>query len=299
MAEEPIVETPTVFSSSFPNPGPFELLHRETRDVFPTNHFFDGAKFEIGRGYSQAFQATHKVSLGSSVLPSSYSYQAVYASNKGFLFAEMDSASWNLNARANHHVNDDLLLKASAQMTANGNQYLAEAEYTKNDFSANAKFVNPNILDRAGVFVFSYLQSVTRRLVLGVEAMTVFAPGFRPATTGLTFVSRYADNNCVYTGNFTNTGGVQLSYYQKVSDSISLGAELEAAVEEERRESVFTAGAKFDLRTATIRTQLDSLGRVMTVLEEKLAPGLSLLLAAELDHAKTTSRFGVGLTLQA
>ena len=55
--------------------------------------------------------------------------------------------------------------------------------------------------------------------------------------------------------------------------------------------------AAYEYRPATFRGQVDSTGKVAAYLEHRLNPIMSFLLSGEIDHAKNTSKFGVGFQL--
>ena len=46
-----------------------------------------------------------------------------------------------------------------------------------------------------------------------------------------------------------------------------------------------------------LRGRVESSGGVAAYLEEKLSPGVTLLLSAELDHPKKDYKFGFGMTV--
>ena len=78
---------------------------------------------------------------------------------------------------------------------------------------------------------------------------------------------------------------------------MSAAAEYEAVVNSESRTANVTVGAKYDLRVATLRAQIDTAGRMAAVVEHRLQPNFAVLLSGELDHVSGQSRFGVGLSL--
>jgi len=53
--------------------------------------------------------------------------------------------SFNLNGRFQHAVDEHFTAKGMTQMNANGKAFIAEGEYSKGDFSANLKLINPNV----------------------------------------------------------------------------------------------------------------------------------------------------------
>ncbi|KAK9746149.1 translocase of outer mitochondrial membrane [Basidiobolus ranarum] len=81
-------------SLGLPNPGSYEALQREVKNTFLTNHVFDGARADLTKVLSQNFQVTHSFSLGSMVMPPTYSFGTVFVGAKSFLQRTIDSDGW-------------------------------------------------------------------------------------------------------------------------------------------------------------------------------------------------------------
>ena len=136
------------------------------------------------------------------------------------------------------------------QLTSQGDAYIGEVEYAEGDQSANLKFVNPRVrafsrrhaapgratlsalsfrscahqvLDGAGVLSASYLQSLSRRLVLGSE-LTVQRDRQGRVGSGLTFATRYSGADYMLTANVTTNGGLLATYFQRVRLQAEAGA---------------------------------------------------------------------------
>ncbi|KAL7751419.1 translocase of outer mitochondrial membrane [Sorochytrium milnesiophthora] len=300
-------------------PGTFELLHREARGVFTTNYAFDGAKFDFGKGLSQNFQITHSFQLGSATTPPNYSFGAVVAEGNNFMHGQVDSEG-NMNGRMSYALSKELLAKCNLQMGSEpGHSMLqVEGDYTGEDFHFNLKALNPSPLDGTGIFMASYLQSVSSSLALGVEGL-LQRPMEDMEESGLSFVAKYTlprhimtppaslaptdpipqqpTAHPVLTATLQSFGALHLSYVHPVSSKLDLATEVQLLATPRGREGTASVGAKFDFRAATMRAMIDTSGRISAVLEEKMAPGFSFLLSGELDHLKGTSRFGVGLQL--
>ena len=142
----------------------------------------------------------------------------------------------------------------------------------------------------------SYLQSVTENLALGVEGTAQFGRSGR-IESQLQFVGRLKGANYVATAAVAQAGTLQATYFHQVNNTVHVGAEVEALVTHQQRESICTVGAKFDFRGATLRAQVDTMGRVGMLLEEKLSPGFSFLISGELDHYNDKSKFGFGVVI--
>ena len=133
---------------------------------------------------------------------------------------------------------------------------------------------------------------------LGAEVIAQKATHADPIEMGMNVAARYSAEGWVAAVNLQQMVALQASYFHRVNQHVELGTELQMLLFGPRRDASATVGAKFDYRQAVIRTQLDSMGRVGLVYEERLFPGFSLLLSGELDHARNASRFGFGINLE-
>ena len=174
----------------------------------------------------------------------------------------------------------------------------ADADYSGSDHTVNVKLLNPNVAEQTGVFAISYFQSLSKRVAVGVETIIQRAANGL-LESGMTLAGRFTTEKTITTLSLVpQNGAIQASYLQRVTDKVQLGSELQLLANSSQREAVATLGCKFDLRGATFRGQIDTSGRVGMVLEEKLAPGLSLMLSGEIDHFKGNGKFGFGMIFQ-
>ncbi|KAI8050356.1 mitochondrial import receptor subunit tom40 [Syncephalis plumigaleata] len=284
-------------SLDLPCPGAFEHLHKEVKGTFLTAHLFDGARADITKMLSPNFQVSHTFSLGSAALPSSYMFNSVFMNEKSFLQGtlEMDGS---VQARVHHAFSKALTMKCNAQLTSKEEQcmFQGELDYQGDDYSVNFKSINPWI-EGTGVFIASYLQSVTKRISLGAECITQ-KPTVDMEQTQMALVARLKEKDSVATVHLQGMGVAQASYYQRVNEKVEIGAELQMAATKSRREAICTVGAKFDFHQATLRAQMDTTGRVSMLLEEKIFPGFTFTISGDLDHMKGESKFGVGFMLE-
>lgn len=65
-----------------------------------------------------------------------------------------------------------------------------------------------------------------------------------------------------------------------------------------KREATATFGAKYEFRMSTFRGQIDSNGKVGMLVEQRMNPAIAFLFGGEVDHAKNTSRFGMGVMIE-
>lgn len=165
--------------------------------------------------------------------------------------------------------------------------------------SLNLKAINPNPTDGHGIFTAALLQSVTKSLALGGELILQKVPDTSDIEHGLNLGAKMKINeSSTLTATLQQFVALQTSYHHRVSEKVELATEMQILLVGPRKDAVTSIGAKFDYRQATLRAQLDSTGRVGMVLEEKLFPGFALLLSGEIDHVRSLSRFGIGITME-
>ncbi len=195
-------------------------------------------------------------------------------------------------------------------------------------YSLNLKTINPSPLDGTGLHFVSLLHSFTPRLSLGFETIiqktgpnelipaTSYLmkyssvaqpkvttqdalPPSAPAQPGVPFVPAWTA-----TAQLQPSGNVQATYYQKLSDKVDVALDLQTMVQPAsfmgpaKREALATLGAKYEFRMATFRGQIDSAGKVGMLLEQRFTPAFAFLVGGEIDHAKNSSRFGVGVMIE-
>lgn len=206
-----------------------------------------------------------------------------------------------------HQLAPSLTAKVQSQIASAPGQSMLQAEldYTGGDHSLNVKAINPDIADGAtGIYTASIMQSVSKALAVGIEAIVQRMPDstLRRKTVqdvGFNLAGKLALSPAgILTVNLQPLAAVQASYYHRVSDKVDLATEFQAVLAGPRTDAVTTVGARFDYRQAVIRAQADTAGKVGLLYEERLFPGFSLLLSGELDHAKGDSRWGVGVNLE-
>lgn len=162
-----------------------------------------------------------------------------------------------------------------------------EQDYQGQDYNLNLKAVNPWPTDLTGIYIGSYLQSVTKNIVLGFETLYQ-RPSPEMFELNSSYVAKYTstDKNWIATAHIQPAGMLQASYWQKLSEKVEVAGDLQVMVAPTRRDALATLGAKYDLRLATFRAQLDSTGKVSALLEQRFTPSFSFLMSGEIDHFK-------------
>lgn len=301
MEKQNQIKTSSFFGSMFSdftsklnlgNPGTYENMHREAKEVFTSNYLINGARIDMTKGFSEKFQVNHSFSLGDTC---GYTFISLYASGPWFLQANIDG-SGSLSTRLNYEHSKNLRSKAQIQINNMTEPAMVqlESDYTGPTNSFNFKLVNGDVASQTGIACASFLQSVTDRLSAGVES--VFQrPNQTIEDSILGYSAKYNfKNNGIFTLQY-QPGLLASSYFRKVGETTSLATELQLAQNSMNATQVNLAvGAKFDFRQSTLRSTIESSGKVSTVLENRLSPAISFTISGELDHKKGNSKMGLG-----
>ncbi|KAH8597995.1 eukaryotic porin/Tom40 [Bisporella sp. PMI_857] len=286
------------------NPGTVENIAREVqRDVFLNNYTFSGLRADLTKAFSitPLFQVSHAFSIGSQGLPP-YAFGALFGTSKIFMQGNLDNDG-QLSSRFNYRWTPSFVTKTQIQI-APGNQAMAQFdnEYTGDDFTASLKTLNPSAIDGGltGIFIGSYLQSVTPSLALGIEAIWQRAAMNQGPETALSYSAKYKGSDWIASAQLQAQGAVSTTYWRRLSDKVEVGAELNLQFAglsgagglfgpAFRKEGTATVGAKYDFRMSTFRAQVDSSGKLSCLLEKRVAPSVQLTFAADMDQAKVSS----------
>lgn len=181
-----------------------------------------------------------------------------------------------------------------------------EQDLQASDFSLNVRAMNPSPVDGTGIYTGSILQSVTKRLALGVEGIWQ-KPHPEHSELGLQYYAKYVggppretapqpgpagptggyqDGTWIATASIQPQSSIQTTYWQKLSDKLEVAADLMIINVPQRRDAIATLGAKWDLRMSAFRAQVDSTGKVSALLEQRFAPSFMFLVSGEIDHFK-------------
>lgn len=165
-----------------------------------------------------------------------------------------------------------------------------EQDYQGQDYNLNLKAINPWPADFTGIYVGSYLQSLTKNLALGFESFYQ-RPTPDDSELATSYLAKYTSNdkNWIATAQVQPQGIATATYWQKLSERVEVAADLQVIATPARRDAIATLGAKYDLRMASFKTQLDSTGKISALLEQRFTPTFSFLVAGEIDHFKVCS----------
>lgn len=177
-------------------------------------------------------------------------------------------------------------------------QVSLEQEYVGDDFNAQLKSINPSILEGglSGMFIGSYLQSVTPRLALGLEGVWQKPGGGMAPEAALSYAARYKGDDWIGSLQLLTQGGLQGSYWKRLTDKVETGVDVNlqfaglnganAMMGGARKEGVATLGAKYEFSRSIFRAQVDSQGKIGCLLEKMIAPPVRVTFAGEMDHVK-------------
>ncbi|KAH0556785.1 hypothetical protein GP486_005424 [Trichoglossum hirsutum] len=298
------------------NPGQVENIAREVqKDVFLNNYTFTGLRADLTKAFSVTplFQVSHAFAMGSQGLPP-YTFAALYGTSKVFLQGNIDNEG-SLSARANYRWSPSFVTETNAQIASGPGQAMLQVDnnYTGKDFSASIKTLNPSILEGGltGIFIGSYLQSVSPSLSLGTEAIWQRAAMNSGPETAVSYCAKYKGSDWIASARLHAQGAVQTTYWRRLTEKVEAGVDMNlqlAGLSRNgggllggglRREGTTTLGAKYDFRASTFRAQVDSSGRLSCLLEKRVAPTVSLTFAGDMDHFKQQAKIGLAVSIEA
>lgn len=135
-----------------------------------------------------------------------------------------------LSAVYNWRWNQSLVTKTNAQIMPGATQGLMQIDndYTGKDFSASLKAFNPSFLEGGltGIFVGSYLQSVTPGLALGFEAIWQRQGLNARPETALSYCAKYKGDDWIGTAQLQAQGTFAATYWRKLSERVEAGVDM-------------------------------------------------------------------------
>ena len=286
------------------NPGTIEELHKKCQGVFPM--YFEGAKLLINKGLNSNFQVSHTLTM-SNVAPAGYRFGATYVGSKmlsqteafPLLMADLDP-SGNLNANIIHAPTENTRFKMISQIQ--NRKWVSTqitTDYKSRLHSASLTLGNPDLVHGSGVGVLHYLRSITPWLAMGGELAYQASPqipGNHVAVVSA--AARISGDDFALAATLGNGGQAHATYYQKCSENLSIGVEMETNFK--AQESTASIGYELDLPKANfvMRGSVDSDYIVKAVIEKKLMPlPFTLALCSLVHQKKNQYQFGVGLII--
>ena len=212
---------------------------------------------------------------------------------QGSLSSDKSLAAW-----FNYRWTESFTTKLQAQFSAGAGQTLVtfDNDYTGDDFSASIKTVTPSILEGGltGVVIGSYLQSLTPSMALGFEGVWQRQGMNSRPETMMSYSARYKGHDWIASAQYLAQGAISTSYWRRLTDKVDVGAEFQlqfmpglgGGVMGMRKEGATQVGAKYSFLQSTLRTQLDSAGKLSVNWEKRVLPPVSFTTAFEYDYVK-------------
>jgi hypothetical protein len=212
----------------------------------------------------------------------------------------------SVTAWGNYRWTPQFSTKTQTQIAPGQGQTMVQFdnEYTGSDFSASLKAISPSILEGGltGIFIGSYLQSVTPSLSLGFEGVYQRSGVNARPETAMSYCGRYKGTDWIASAQYLAQGSMGVSYWRKLTDKVEAGVDCQLQFAPGlagnggmfsgiRRDGTTTVGVKYDFRMATYRAQVDSAGKIGVVLEKRVAPPVTLTFAGEIDQVKVSPQF--------
>lgn len=289
----------------YTGPGSFEDLHKDCKDVFPSA--FDGAKLIINKGLTSHMHISHTMQMTTAPPLGSYKFGCTYVGDKKYspteiypvLTGEIDP-SGNMNAQIVHKFNALTCKFVSQIQNTQWSAVQLSGEIKRGDSTIGMTLGNIDLMNRSGIVVGQYLQRITSRFAAGAEFLYQYGCNIPGREIGIyTLASKYVADDWIFCGCVTPmAGGINLSYYQKASEGVQIGVEMQGGMR--TREMCCAIGYQVDLPKSGLlfKGQLDSNWSVAGVLEKKLAPmPFTLGISGYAHHAKKIYRFGIGFTV--
>nr|CAB3472847.1 unnamed protein product [Digitaria exilis] len=233
---------------NLPCPVPYEEIQREAFMALKPD-LFEGMRFDFTKMINQHFSLSHSVYMGSVDVPSQGNEVIKIPTSNYEFGANFINQRMMLMGRVSHEgrenirVKFDLTENLSVKINA---QLTSEPHYSQ------------------GMFNFDYK---------GKDFRTQIQVG-NNAFYGANYIQ-------VATGQIATTGMVALSYVQKVSEKVSLASDF--MYNQMTKDVTASFGYDYILRQSRLRGKLDTNGVISALLEERLTPGFTFQLSAEVS----------------
>jgi len=274
-------------TDGLPNPGRLEELKKEAQGILSPD-VFDGSRFEFNKQLTNKFALNHNLFMGSVQGPSAYEFGANFGDDAILLASRVDLQG-RLTGRLNAQLSDSLLARIQAQASPDGpqnnNTLKLDVDYKGSSNCLGLTYMGGGLLGA------HYMQSVTQNLALGIEGFYHLHKQVHGGAGAARCVWG-PKGESVATAKVGSFGNTELSYQRKVTEKTGLATELQYY---HNQFCTFGIGYEFRLRQATFKGLIQSDTTCSAVLEERVQPGISLLLSGQLNHKKKDYKFGVGL----
>lgn len=233
------------------------------------------------------------------MMPQTYHFGAIFATKQQLMHGVIDT-NGIFQGKYHLYLDHGISLKTQSQLSKQPGQSMVQVELdlagpTSN---VNVRLINPDPASQTGIFTGSLMQSLAKNWSAGAELIAQKMQPQEPCEVGHSLALKHTTPKAIFTASLQQMTAVQLSYFHRVTEQVELGTEMQLLAMGPRSDALTTVAAKFDYKQACVRAQVDTAGKVGMLYEERLMPGFSLTMAAELDHLKGGSRVGLGINLE-
>jgi mitochondrial import receptor subunit TOM40 len=273
------------------NPGAWDKSDSDAQRILKVDSF-DGAKFELQKGFSPLFGTTHTISMGSALHQGQgyYVFGTSYFQNDDVLMGRMDN-SGRMDGQWHHtyptHVDTHRVQASLAPNSIKESHLMCDFEHRGADYTGGLKFG----LMEGPLVGISYFQAVTPRIALGGEGYYLDAR----KVTNVNIRGRYTDNAITACSTLSSTGTISLSLSRRINNRLGLATEIEVAPA--TLQSHASVGIEALMRQSKFQANISSTGLIQSLLQSIIAPNCSILLCAIVDHRKDIYKFGAGIQL--
>lgn len=300
------------------HPGTVDDVSAEvSKNLTLSNYAFTGLRAEISKIFNKSplFTTSHAFSIGSQTLPA-YQFQTMLGYDNVFLRGAMDNEG---SGQGIAHVQwapwsstkiQTLLSRKSPSMLH------VEHDYQGADFHWNVKALNPNIAEGlTGIFVGNFLQSITRRLSLGIEVTWQKPPvAIGPDDAAINYVARYNAGDWIAAAHLSGAESkLTATFWRRISKNIEAGVEMQlnpnasAAAQQmmmmgagaaAAKDGITALVAKYEFTQGIFRGQIDTQGKVGAYYEKRLNGPFMVTFSGDIDHLKNKANLGIGLSVE-
>ena len=251
----------------------------------------------MNQSVAPAMVVTHSVMLGSSMVPRTYSIGANYMpTQKELMMGKWDPSSKNLMIQAVRYPYEKVKFSFGGRLAKEGGDEPSVINsgltYMGDDYALTSTLSHSG--QNTGTLALGFMQSVTPNLALGAGINYAFAK----AEANLQFGGQYTVGTDTMMALKIDSpqsepGKATLSFLRQVDQKTKLACEMEV----NKGEAVVRAGWEFNLSMTKINGTLDSNLVMMCTVEERFAPGMSLLFSGIMQQGRGQYKFGFGLQM--
>lgn len=263
----------------------YDNVNHESKSLFIANDYVLGGRSEITKQIGG-------LQLSSCLLMNRgcfFQFSSRFATENFLAQATVDQdGSWQsrLCGRSSGFV-------AKAQTLYSRRNVFSQIELNKSlgntDFGA--KIISPAIPNIKPIYVFNFLSKLGKGY-FGLE--TILSSG-RTLEVGLNMQARRESPKSVTVFGLQQLTTLSITHFRRFGPLFSGTLDFNYSVVS--RECLVAAAWKLETRDTTVRTQLDTSGKIVSVVENRLGDNLHVAISSEVDLLKSAGNFGVSFCL--